>query len=393
LNRFRALVLLVNFAPLPVAHTQGMRQLGAATAEFGEPFSSIDGVRELRDGRVIVLDSRDRSILLVDLRANTRVQIGREGSGPNEYRIPHDLLALPGDSAAFRDIALSNSLRIITPVRERPGFAVRTSAEFVMGRVQPAGVDNTGRFYGLRLGQTNVFTDSAAIVRWARGSAMIDTVGMISVVPVSPLYRGPPEMLRGPDGSIVGYRPLPIMPFRTANQWAVSRDGRVAIVTADPYRVDLIVGTNRVVRGPPIPWDRVPVTEDDREEYRTAARTPRASFRPGGSGRVTAGAAPSAYRDPAEWPKYLPPFLLNAVSFSPDGMLWVQRAVGAGSPGIIDVIDDSATLLFRLRIAVGERLVGFGESSVYMARVDDDGLQHLRRYQLPGRAPSPRHKT
>jgi hypothetical protein len=34
-------------------------------------------VRELRDGRVIVLDAQDQSIHLVDLRAGTAAPIGR----------------------------------------------------------------------------------------------------------------------------------------------------------------------------------------------------------------------------------------------------------------------------------------------------------------------------
>lgn len=57
----RWLLVLLVAAPLG-AQRVPVVTLSRAEAELGEPFSEITGVRELRDGRVIVLDSRVRVV-------------------------------------------------------------------------------------------------------------------------------------------------------------------------------------------------------------------------------------------------------------------------------------------------------------------------------------------
>jgi len=73
-------------------------------AAFDEPFTQIAGLRELRDGSVIVADFRDRTLQRIDLKAGTAVKLSRESSGPGEYAYPMGVYALSGDSTAVYDM-------------------------------------------------------------------------------------------------------------------------------------------------------------------------------------------------------------------------------------------------------------------------------------------------
>jgi hypothetical protein len=88
---------------------------------------------------------------------------------------------------------------------------------------------------------------------------------------------------------------------------------------------------------------------------------------------------------PAEeaWPDELPPFLTNAAVFAPDGMLWVRRTTAAGEPPTHDVIDPAGRVVQKVALAKRAKLLGFGKSSVYVLRVDEDDLQYVQRYALP----------
>src|SRR5690606_19388607 len=90
------------------------KSLTKPLAELSEPFTSVRGVRELADGRVIVADQRDKVVQLVDFKTGRATKIGREGSGPNEYQVPMNAIALPGDSTMIFD-ALNTRFFMLGP--------------------------------------------------------------------------------------------------------------------------------------------------------------------------------------------------------------------------------------------------------------------------------------
>src|SRR5688572_12246498 len=76
---------------VPLAATaQQPRTLPAPDATFEEPFSLVNlgALRELRDGRVLVADMKDKIVQMIDLRNGNAVSVGREGSGPGEFALP-----------------------------------------------------------------------------------------------------------------------------------------------------------------------------------------------------------------------------------------------------------------------------------------------------------------
>lgn len=129
----RGTLVALLFLPGPIL-AQSSRLLGAPTAEASLEFSRIAGVRELPDGRVLVSDSRDNEVLLVDFAARTAPQVGRQGAGPSEYARVGGLLALSGGRSLLLDPGNGRMLEL-----GPDGSITRTfTLEPEQGRRQPA---------------------------------------------------------------------------------------------------------------------------------------------------------------------------------------------------------------------------------------------------------------
>ena len=121
-------------ALLPVAlSAQTPVAIGKADADFAEPFTQIAAVRELKDGRVLVADPREKIVLLIDFKTGRAIKIGREGSGPGEYVLPQRIIALPGDTSAIYDPSNQRYL-IITP-DGRTGANFQLEGSLASGRL------------------------------------------------------------------------------------------------------------------------------------------------------------------------------------------------------------------------------------------------------------------
>jgi hypothetical protein len=365
-----------------------VRTLSTPDVEYAEPFSQVDGIRELSDGRVIVIDSRERLIHAVDMKAGKAERVAREGAGPGEYRVPLAIYPLPGDSSAVYDMAAEGKLLVITPQGASAGtLPVPDPAPKLTRR---GGTDARGRLYvevaGIRRSATGapMLTDSMVIERVDRGTGKRDTLARVSRRLVSPLVSRAPRT-PSPGGGLVvpaGPRQGALPPFASFDQWAVAPDGRIAVVSVDPYRVSFTDPNGTHTVGPVLEVTRVRVDEKLKEQFRAEARrsVPVLSY---SGGQITVSSRPGRFEEPPEWPDGLPAFLPEAVRFAPDGMLWVTRAVAADQPPAIDVIDRSGKIAQRVVLPRNTRLVGFGTNVVYVVRIDQDDLRYLQRHRLP----------
>jgi hypothetical protein len=369
------------------AQNPPVRTLAGPVAELPDAFLEVSAVRELPDGRVIVVDGNEFAVYVADFRSGRREQLGRNGRGPGEYLLPTRLYELPGDSTAVLDegqahlLVMDGTARFVTTIYllgNTPGVR----PDFTRAIIE--GVDDAGRYYGrampirIRSGGIRELTDSAAIQRWTSASPRRDTV---AYVPVEP---DPTRRLVA--GSVVS-RPSN-RAFRTAPQWAVSRDGRIAVVDWNPYQVTFVHPDGRVVRGQPINYQRVRVTREVREAFPEAEARPRpflASPRGGGAPFVTLRKRSRTTEDAWEFPEFLPPFLQRAVQFDRGGRLWIQRTTPHCAATSFDVVDDSGSAAERVVLPQQARLIGFGEGVAYLVRLDQDDLQFLQKYRLPPR--------
>src|SRR5690606_1567848 len=94
---------LVLAAPL-MAQAPATRAL-ANPEEYAESFDLVTALRELPNGKLLVVDNGPKALLHVDFKAGTHSQIGRNGQGPGEYQFPGDLIPFLGDSTILVDRA------------------------------------------------------------------------------------------------------------------------------------------------------------------------------------------------------------------------------------------------------------------------------------------------
>jgi hypothetical protein len=283
-------------------------------------------------------------------------------------------------------MARPQALLILTPEGKAGGF-ISTSGD-PPGSAEmftPAAADRVGRFYAIdRTGEApparvvpgqggGAAPDSQVIARIDRRTWQRERLGKVSRRAFIP---GPTAPRSGPG---------PAPPFSTVDQWAVHPDGRVAVVSVSPYRVTFIATNGRHTTGPVLPVERVRVTTAHREAWLELLRQPGPAIMSTRGGGVTYGMMRPPFPPPEVWPDYLPPFLAEAVSFAPDGLLWVHRTAAADAPPTYDLIDESGRIAARLTLPQRSRLVGFGARSVYLVRLDEDDLEYLQRYPLPAR--------
>ena len=363
----RYVLVAITIVPLPAfAQNVPVRTLSKPDVEYSEPFTAIAGVRELKDGRLVVVDQRDKTVQLVDLAAGKAEKIGREGSGPGEYSFPQRVFPLGGDTSAVLD-GLNRRMLQILP-NGRPGAFIDVAPPstggggrggMLMGFATVAGVDNRGRFYSQGspfaiVDGTPQTLDSVAIERLDRATNKRDTVGT--------------------------------NPFAAADQWAVSPDGRVAVVYAGDYHIVWTDANGKKTSTPPIKFDRIKVSEAHKDEWRESRKGQMGMQVTNQNGKMSAQMVPmTGGPEPTDWPEYMPPFLssgTSSVSFSNDGLLWVRRTGPAGQPPTFDLIDRSGKVAQKVVLLKKSRLVGFGNGTVYVVRVDDDDLQYLQRYKF-----------
>lgn len=400
-NRLLLTAGMLAFAAPAFAQNVPTRTLSKPDAEFAEPFTQIAGVRELRDGRVITIDPRDKTIQVVDLRAGKATKLGREGSGPGEYGLPMRLLALPNDTSAVVDM-LNNRMLLINPNATVGGFVDLNvpapggrgdgGGRVLIGGSMPQSSDAKGRMYmegpPFRMTENGPQSaDSVPMVRWDRASGKRDTLAWRRVA------QGSTQISGGRSGGgqnvrmSIGGGP----PFAGADGMVIGPDGRVAVVRHDPFSVDYVSETGQRTRGQPIRYEKVKVSDGHKEEWRERQRGTTGMFITNDNGRRTAGMAPpSNVQDPETWGgEFMPPFLTgtNNLVFSNDGYLWIARTGPAGQAPTYDIVDRGGNVVQRVVLPKRHRLLGFGNNAVYVARLDEDDLQYLQkhRFSMPDR--------
>jgi hypothetical protein len=402
LNRIALSVALVATASPAFAQNVQTRTLSKPDAEFSEPFTQIGGLRELKDGRLIVVDPRDKVVQVVDMKAGTATKLGREGGGPGEYGLPFGLMALPNDTTAIADI-LNNRLLLINPNATVGGFVDLNvpppagargegGPRMMIGASMPTAADAKGRMYvrGAPFRMTDQgpqAADSVPMIRWDRKSGKRDTLAWLRL----PASANQVTSSGGRGNQQVRVQMGGGPPFNGADQMAVGPDGRIAIAHHDPYSVDFVTETGQRVRGQPIRYDRQKISEGHKAEWRERQKSATGLMITNDNGRRSATMGPAGLQqDPEVWGgEFMPPFLQvnNVLTFSNDGYLWIQRTGPAGQPPTFDVIDRAGNLALKVVLPKRSRLVGFGNGTVYTARLDEDDLQYLQkhRFAMPDR--------
>jgi hypothetical protein len=337
--------------------------LPAPSATLREGFTQVTSVRELADGRVLIVDGGDDRLALGDFRSGSFRTIGRQGGGVGEYRAIRNLYPLAGDSTLLPDPrngrwlllvgdSLSGAIAADAPLfRALAGTPLGADARGAVVTTMPRFVDGVPRM------------DSLMVLRGHRATARVDTIGLVAAR--RPTVRA--------EGRIDPARAVPIVfnPLASSEQIALFADGWTAIARLSPFRVDWVDPRGVRTTGAPLNADQVRV--DDAEKTDILARESRQTGRPARD----AGSV-------GEWPAMVPPFLQNALLPALDGRLWIRRTPHRGQPNErYEVVDRSRGVVLRVSAPAGERIVGFGRGAIYSVLADADGVEHLRKHPMP----------
>lgn len=351
--------------------------LKPATGSHPEEFTSIGSVRELSDGRVLVIDQRERRVVVLDFRDGSARDIGRQGKGPNEFTIPAPLHAIAGDSSMMWDglsrrwLLLDGDRFVVTVPPDDPAVALTQSAftgADARGRVlaravreSPNGVSVTGR------------EDSTLLMLVERATGRADTVARTLN---RPMRR---EVQRNAEGRITMSSIMPVGVLTAQEEAVLLRDGTLVVARVDPFRIERRSPTGQWTRGAPITVPPIRVTAREREvfharnaeNYRAAAQNP---F-PGVMGKPA----------DSDFPEFIPPFAAGYPPVpGPRGEVLLRRFKSAEYPDLhYLVIDRQGRLIGQLDLRPNEQLAGFGANSLYIAWKDEDDLTYLRRHPWP----------
>ena len=347
-------------------------------AVLSAEFTQIRGVRELPDGRVLVSDRLDRGVVVATFGTNDVKPISRTGRGPAEYRLPTALIPLPGDSTLLFDEGNSRLAVIGPDLRIHRSFTVMLPrmGTPMFSRV----IDTRGRYYmtipGWMLGSPNdPPRDTLPLVRFDEKASRVDTITHIKGY----TNRAPgPRLIPG----------VPYIVFAPQDVWTVNLSGRIAIVRSGDYHIEFHEPDGRVVRGPSIAYEKIPVTFDDKFQYmKTFVQNSNTSGK-GPDGGM--GATPATEASDANVRRMVggndfavtkPAAMDESPVMSPEGTLWVQRWVKLGDAPLYDVFDSAGNRIAQVKVPKGKRVASMGSVTVYLIATDEDGLQRLERYK------------
>ena len=369
------------FVSLGTSQVGSQIKLPAANASLAEEFTVIGSVRELSDGRVLITDPREGRVVVADLRTGAVQQVGRKGRGPNEYGNAVPLLPLGADSSLMNDLLarrwllFAGAAIVVTVPPDNPlivatkGFARGADARgYVFTTVSPHEfVQETTKPGVIDFGPA----DSDFVVRGHRGTARLDTVAKIRVVP----SRRTVTHAQGKFHSLGFARP----PLAVGEVAVLFIDGWFAIARLEPYRVDWISPDGRVRKGRPLPVPLLKFSAAEREAYIERRDSLRAASAASGPALPPAIVQQSrALQD--EFPEYFPPFF-GVVFAGGDGNLWLQKPVSKDHlDPRYDVVDRSGALIGTVTLGSGERIVSVSKTAIYVAWKDQDDIERLRRH-------------
>jgi hypothetical protein len=378
----RSVLALLLLGPAAAAQQVPEVRLSRPEARYPGELSSVTGLLELPDGRILVTDGIDETLLRIDLRTMKTDTISRSGSGPGEYKGPDLLYGLPAGGVLLVDLGNARLSFFDAALKYKESAPImRGDPQSGMTSVLPDAVDAQGRVYfrSMMRRPDGARGDSGAVIRWDRAAAKFDTVARVKLGEVKVSSSG------GPNNRSVSMRGVPYSP---EDAWSAAADGRIALARAADYHLEWIVPGGGVVRGPAHPVKGVPIRDPEKREFGADMRNGVSMQVSMQDGRMTTrmgrGGGPrnEAEQIPdLEWPASKPAF--RAVRVAPNGDAWVERSVAANAPREFDIFGADARMKSRVILPAGRRLVGFGKGVVYLREVTADELNYLERYKVP----------
>jgi hypothetical protein len=386
----RVLALSVLFATTAAAQAVPVRDLPKPSREIEDPFSMVTGAIEIKPGQLLAIDGVEMVLTKVDFANGSKTAIGRQGSGPGEYRVLAGLFRLGGDTIWVLD---AGQQRIVA---FNPDMTPGTTIPMIMFDQSNMTV-TSAPFFSDRKGQLYA---SAMAISVGRGGAsgndaqisLPDSVGLVKFDPRGKIPRAEMGRVRfpvsgKPDIKVNGTAMKYTMAFPglvASDPWTVFPDGRIAIVRGATYTVEFIAPDGKKSTPVRVAYDPIKVTPADQKAEMDEARRSMQEQAKAAQKMLPAGVTMDfELTPPASWPGTYPAVAPLGALAGPDGRLWVKRStpIRVGREQW-DVIDQSGKLVASWRLPAKTTLVAVGQGVVYTARTDEDDLRYVQRVEV-----------
>ena len=343
-------LLLIAGCVLVLGQSPTSVRLSPANGQLSYEFSGISGIRELRDGRLLIADRRENRLLIADFNSDAVSELGRVGNGPGEFQRASRLLAISPDTTAMPDEGSPGRWLMIidqgTEVR-----LVTTPAPIGNAFALVMGADTGGNVLFATpvaaSAETNRLADSLSLISVNRATRRQDTLArLVSPFPASARAFG--------TGVAVRRRGATTPPRLDAprDEALLFPDGWIAILRRTHPRIEWRSSKGHGIRGV-----SAAVSFGGNKQKLTSLELV--------SSEGYFGSTPS----------------LIAV---PDGRLLAKLPTGKSSDETQYVlIDRRGAATGLLAVTESERVLGFGVKSVYVSTTDESGLQRIRRHPWP----------
>lgn len=367
-----------------------VRDLPKPTREIEEPFSLVGSVLEIKPGQVLAVDATEMELVLVDFAKGTKSPVGRQGSGPGEYRAPAAIVRTKGDTIWLLDAGLQRITVFNPDLTAGTSFPMLVFDQSTMTAITaPYSSDRNGNLYasGMKI-QAGVgggggndmqmtLPDSVGLLRFdPRQSERTEVIKLR--FPVS----GKPEISR--SGNAMKYT-MAYPGLVAADSWAVLPDGRIIIVRGATYTVEFVSPDGKTTTAGKVPYTPIRVTAADQKAEMDEARRVMQE-----QGKVAQKMMPAGFSmdfellPPASWPANYPAISPLGIFASPDGRVWVRRSIPFRTGREQwDVLDSTGKLIASWRFPPKTTLNAVGAGGViYTTRTDEDDLRYLQRVQV-----------
>lgn len=351
--------------------------LRPSDARSPEAFNRITGVRELADGRVLVVDAGDARVVVIDFEGNQSRTIGRTGSGPGEYRSPARLFALAADSSLLTENGgrwfLMAGDSIVGTVRGDDAVMTRAFARMALG------ADATGGVLALSMAAASGAKpspfDSVSLVRVSRVDGAART--LVTLRPLmSRRAAGAAEARAAAPGGAATKRYA--LPLDGTDHAAAFCDGWTAVIRRDPFGVEWFDAAGKLsARTAPQPLRKLT----------SADQAPLLRWMSSHTGWPPTTNVSAI----AEWPTHAPRVVGDADNTLAlaNGMVLVHEPSTAARPrNDARVYARSGRVHTQLTLPAGYRVAGSGPGGFYIAVRQDDGAERLQRHPAWVASPS-----
>jgi hypothetical protein len=339
----------------------------ALDAKLPARFGNLSNVIELKDGRVVFADTRNKLFLRGDLKSGkvdtigSRVDSLSKSGSIGEYRFPGWTAHLAGDTVALVDFsAIRTTLWSeagrplgVLPIKEvagktpvllydTVGHGYKIDYQAVVGGGEP------GRI--LR-------PDSIPVLRLTVKGGAVDTVALLA----GPEYG---------DATFGEQVQQAAKVFAPNDFFGVLPDGTAWIARGRENRVDWRSPDGRWTRGETHAYSRIPVTQADKDRVLAQVREHGKQF-----------GMPQDLPIVYPFAETKPPF--DFALGRPNGEVWLQRPQSReGATLIYDVFNRKGVWEREVAFPQGSALAGFGSSgSVYGSVKNKDGTRTVGRFR------------